>query len=213
MGDEQTTDHIEDAITEAKAEVERLKSDPDAVRKILGNFVTVTEKVTVYPDKSLNIEYDRIQDRIASAGARLKRVDGESDESYHARIKETQAEHEQLVSDFEKLKAAIEESAKTFVLESVSRKALKAIRTAARKKFPLPEQGQPDDYEVAEEREEWYWASIIAAHMVKDGYTPEDIEKIRDEWPTRCYAQLKLAAEKLSIKDDYLGSAFTPDFS
>lgn len=209
---EDTTDIVADAEKIAEARKERLKTDPQAVRKILSNQVTVSEKVTVYPNKELNLRYEKFNESIVDLGTRVARKDGEDDETYAERIKDAKAEYEAAVAEFDSLKKELAESAVTFELESLSRKAIKALRTAARKKFPTPIAGEQEDPDDSEGREELYKASIIAAHLVKDGYTVEDIEKIRDEWPTRCYVQLWQSANKLSIADDYLGAAFTPDF-
>ena len=203
---------ITEAIDAAEKRKEALKTDPDAVRKILGNQVTVTDIVTVYPNKKLNKQYEDFKPKIVALGEKLKRKEGESDEDYSGRIDEFKKDYESAVAEFDALKAAISQSAVTFELESLSRKAIKNIRTTARKKFPLPTDGTPDDPEVAEARDEWYKSAIIAAHLVKDDYTVEDIEIIRDEWPTRCWVQLWQSANKLSIADDYLGSSFTSDF-
>lgn len=200
-----------EAVAIGDAVKERLKSDPDAVRKMLAGTVAVEDDVTVYPNKVLNLKFEKFQKRITDAGLSLGKQIGESDEDYETRTKNFEADYDKLESEFEALKAEIEDSAVTFHLVSLSKKSIKALRTAVRKKFPLPEVGGVDDLDVQEEREEYYKASIIAAHLLGE-YTIEDIENIRDEWPTKCFAQLWTTAQKLSIADDYLGQAFNSDF-
>lgn len=197
----------------ADKRIEVLKTDPDAVRKILSNQVTVEETVTVYPNKALNFRFEKMNSAIVELGTRLERKENsESDDDYTKRIESFRPDYDATVADFDDLKKSIAESAVTFRLVSLSRKAIKNLRTTARKNFPLPAQGEDDDPEVSEAREEWYRCAIIAAHLEQDKYTVEDIETIRDEWPTRCFVQLWLSAQKLSIADDYLAAGFNPDF-
>lgn len=188
---------------------ERLKTDPDAVRKILTGTVAVEEDVTVYPNKALNKRYADFSDRIIDLGLRTQRNEGESAEAYEERIAPAKAEYEAAVAEFEALKAELAESAVTFHLVSPGRKALKRIKRAAKEKFPAPAFGEPDLDQ--DDREDWYQCSVIAAHL--PGYSIEDIENIADSWPQIAYAQLWSAAKRLTIADDFLGAAFDADFS
>lgn len=203
---------VDDAVALVEARKERLKSDPDAVRKILAGTVEVSEDVTVYPNKALNKRYEEFNARIVELGKKIARREGESNEDHAARIQEVKAEYEDATAEFEALKAEIAESAVTFTLTSLGKKAVKNIRTAARKKFPLPNVGEYEDADESEARDDYYHNALIAAHLEKDGYTIEDVEKMQDKWPNRAYAQLWTAVQRLSIADDYLGSAFNSDF-
>lgn len=196
---------IADAIEKAEVTKERLKTDPDAVRKILAGTVSVTEDVTVYPNKVVNKAYSEFNDRVINLGLRVARENGETDKAYAERTAGFKAEYEAAVLEFEALKVQLQESAVTFHMVSLGKKAVKNIRNAARKKFPLPDNGI-EDVEVTEARDEYYQASLIAAHLVQDGYTVEDVQKIIDEWPTKAFAQLWVTTQKLSITDDYLGN-------
>lgn len=206
--DEETV--ITDAIDTAEKVKERLKTDPDAVRKILSSTVSVEEDVTVYPNKALNIQYTKFSERLGQLAGAITRNGDETDEEYLQRSEHFRPEYEKLTADFDELKSKIEASAVTFHLISVSKKTIKNIRTAARKKFPVATDPLNEDVDDAEIRDDWYKAAIVAAHL--EGYTIEDIENIRDEWPQRAWAQLWTTAQKLSIADDYLGAAFNADF-
>lgn len=214
---ELTEDNVAPEAVEAAETIKtHLVSDPDAVRKIVAGLVPVDDNVTVYPNKPLNLKYGVFNDSLNELSGRLPRLDdGESTEEFLARTESWRTEYETAEAEFEALKKQLADSAMTFHMVGISKKAIKNLRTAARKKFPLPTVGDPtaEDPDITEERDEYYRASIVAAHLVKSGYTIEDIESFRDNWPNLAWAQLWLTAQKLSIADDYLGKNFTnPDF-
>lgn len=200
------------AVDKAEAAKQRLKTDPDAVRKILQGNYEVSDSVTLFPRKDLNKRYADIRPKFDRLAADSKQREGESDEEWNARIIASKEQNADLFREFEEIQALIEESAVTFTLVSVSKRAIKSLRREARKKFPVRNEGNEDPDE-AEERDEWYQSAIIAAHLAADGYTVDDILKIKDEWPTTCWASLWVKAQELSIQDDYLRGSFTPDFS
>lgn len=203
---------VEQAIEKAEAVKERLKSDPAAVRKLLGKNVEIDDFVTVYPDKELNREYKRFRERLLALSENTVRRIDETEPEWNERIAKEGAENKGLQDEFEALEERLKESGVTFRLVSIGKGAIKELRKAARKKFPLPEDGF-DDPTVAEERDEFYKASIVAAHLIQDGYTIEDVESIRDNWPTDAFAKLWVSAQTLSIADDFLRGSLSPDFS
>ena len=200
------------AVEKAEAVRERLKSDPAAVRKILGNNYEISEQVTVYPRRDLNKRYADFRPKLDKIAIDNKQRDGESDEDWNARIIASKETNKALLDEVSALQDEINESAVTFELVGISKKTIKELRKTARAKFPLPNEGA-DDPDIAEERDEFYQSSIIAAHLVRDGYTVEDILNIKHEWPTPCWVALWVKAQELSIQDDYLRGSFTPDFS
>lgn len=199
---------LEAGIAIAEATKERLKTDPEAVRKILGNNVQISEQVTVYPDKNLNREYAEFDQKLQKLADSTVRREGETDEEFIARNENVVQDYEAARKEFDELKLRVKESGVTFTLVSVGKKAIKNLRTAARKKFP----NEDNDPDVAEQLDDYYRASIVAAHLVADGYTIDDVFTIMDEWPIRCWAELWTTAQRLSIADDYLGNLLTPDF-
>lgn len=213
MDENDTDDIISGGVELGAAAKERLKSNPDSVRALLTGTVQIEEAVTVYPNKALNLRFAQAQERLIEMGNRVARKEGESDEDYLARVGDVRKEYEDFEGELEALKQELLGSAVTFNLVSVPKKAIKNLKTAARKKFPADETADwAIQLELDEQRQEYFECSIVAAHLVADGYSIEDIINIRDNWPNRAWAQLWTVAQKLSIADDYLTGTIDADF-
>lgn len=208
-----TINDVSESIDAAEAAKERLKTDPDAVRKILAGDFGVSDDVTVYPIKSLNKKYADLHKRLGDLSVRAAKNDDETHEDWIKRIGPMKAELDSLRTEFETVEAELKESAVTFHMSGISKKAIKNLRREARKQFPLPKEGGTEDPSDAEDRDKWYHSAIIAAHLAQDGYTVDDIIDIDDKWPSACWNRLWVTAQRLSIQDDYLSGALTPDFS
>jgi hypothetical protein len=201
-------DEIAGAIEKVEATKEKLKTDPDAVRKLLAGAMSISEDVTVYPNKELNREVAEFDQKLRELARSVTKLDDETDDEYTVRTSNFLDDYNAALAEFDALKERLAESGVTFHLVSIGKKAVKNLRTAARKKFPL----EDSDADIDEQRDDYYRASIVAAHLVADGYNIDDVLNIMDNWPMRCWAELWSAAQKLSIADDYLGDSLTPDF-
>ena len=203
---------IADAVELGEKAKEKVATDPDAVRKLLAGQVEVEDYVTVYPDKAVNLRFAKHQEELQQASRDIPaQKDGESDEDYKVRADAFQKRVDEISAEGEAARKAVEESGLTFHMVGLGKKAIKRIRAEVRSKYPLPTEGK-DDPEVAEMRDEEYQNRIIAAHLVKSGYTVEDVEQWRDVWPHRAFGKLWATALKLSITDDYLTGAIDVDF-
>lgn len=204
---------IDEGIELGKAAKEKLASDPDAVRKIAANQLanTVTETVTVYPDKRANKAFADYSAKFQDIAGRIpKRLYEESDEDYAERTKEFKAELEALEAEGEPIRQAVRDSGVTFEFVGIGKRALKRIKKQVTESYPLPQPGERDEF--GEERQDEYEHRVIAAHLAQAGYTADDIADFHDAWPNKAYADLWAAALKLSIADDYLRGAVDADF-
>jgi hypothetical protein len=203
---------IESAITAAEEVKTRLASDPDAVRKILTDSLDVTDTVTVYPNKRVNLAFEKHNQALRSLKDESDLKPGETDKEYNARIKTLKPRLEALETEGAELRQAIEDSAVTFEFRGLGKRAIKRIRNDVRKDYPLPPEGVADDPTVKEERDDVYQERVIAAHIQHAGYTAEDVADFRDKWPSIEFGKLWATALKLSITDDYLHGAIDADF-
>lgn len=206
---------LDEAVEIGKAAKDKLASDPDAVRKIAANQLanTVTETVTVYPDKRANKAFADYSAKFQDIAGRIpKRLHEESDEDYAERTKDFKAEMEALEAEGEPIRQAVRDSGLTFEFVGIGKRAIKRIRAQVRDKYPLPGPGEQDDPDTAEERQDEFEHRVIAAHLAQAGYTADDIADFHDAWPNKAYADLWAAALKLSIADDYLRGAVDADF-
>lgn len=204
---------IEGAVAAAEEVKKRLASDPDAVRKILTNALDVTDTVTVYPDKRVNLAFQKHNEALRE----LKNETAinpqvEDPKRYEARIKALKPRLDALESEGAELREAIEASAVTLEFRGLGKRAIKRIRNDVRKEYPLPPAGTDDDPTLAEERDEVYQERVIAAHIQHAGYTAEDVADFRDKWPSIEFGKLWATALKLSITDDYLQGSLDADF-
>jgi hypothetical protein len=203
---------IESAIAEAEAVKTRLASDPDAVRKILTDSLDVTDTVTVYPSKRVNLAFQKHNEALRALKDESDIKPGETDKEYNARVKTLKPRLTALEAEGAELRQAIEDSAVTFEFRGLGKRAIKRIRNDVRKDYPLPPAGTDDDPTLAEERDEVYQERVIAAHIQHAGYTADDVTNFRDKWPTVEFGKLWATALKLSITDDYLHGAIDADF-
>lgn len=207
---------LERAVELGKERVERLKSDPDSVRKLLLGEVVVDEKVTVYPDRIINGKFAKFQEELQQVSALAARRKDESDDEY---VKRVEPYHDQVAranERLEEIQAEVEESGVTFHLYSIGKKAVKNLRKAARALHPDafdPEADPLTRADAGEDLEEYYQASIVAAHLVKDGYTVSDILNIKNTWPDKCFLDLLEASHRLSVASEYVEVTTDPDFS
>lgn len=202
-------DIVNDGIELGKKAREHLKTDPNAVRALAANNVEITEAVTVYPNKVLNKKFADLKAEFPTL-ADIKRNTDESDADWEKRVAKAQAEVDAYDAEITDLKNQIDESSVTFELKSVSKRTIKNLRKAARAKYPLPTDGEIDADE--EERDDYYRASIVAAHLISDSYSIDDILNIMDNWPTSCWARLWTTAQAISIGDDFLAKTLDADF-
>ena len=203
---------IESAIAEAEAVKTRLASDPDAVRKILADDIGVTDTVTVYPNKRINLAFQKHSEALRALKDESDLKPGEDGKQYEARIKALKPRLDALEAEGAELRAAIEDSAVTFEFRGLGKRAIKRIRNSVRMDYPLPPAGTADDPTMAEERDDVYQERVIAAHIQHAGYTPDDVADFRDKWPSIEFGKLWATALKLSITDDYLRGAIDADF-
>lgn len=203
---------IESAISGAEEIKKRLASDPDAVRKILAEDIDVSDTVTVYPSKRINLAFEKHNEALRTLKAESARQIGEEDDAYEARILALKPRLDALEAEGAELREAIEASAVTFEFRGLGKRAIKRIRNDVRKDYPLPPAGTEDDPALAEERDDFYQDRVIAAHIQHAGYTHEDVADFRDKWPTVEFGKLWAMALKLSITDDYLRGAVDADF-
>jgi hypothetical protein len=203
---------IEEAIAAADKVKTRLASDPDAVRKILTNSLDVSDTVTVYPNKRVNLAFQKHNEALRELKKETALKPGEDGKEYEARIKTLKPRLEALEAEGAELREAIEASAVTFEFRGLGKRAVKRIRNDVRKEYPLPPAGTNDDPTLAEERDEVYQERVIAAHIQHAGYTAEDVTDFRDKWPSVEFGKLWATALKLSITDDYLQGSLDADF-
>jgi hypothetical protein len=203
---------IESAITAAEEVKTRLASDPDAVRKILADSLEVTDTVTVYPNKSVNLAFQKHNEALRALKDESGLKPGETDKEYEERIKALKPRLDALEAEGAQLRQAIEDSAITFEFRGLGKRAIKRIRNDVRKDYPLPPAGTDDDPTLAEARDEVYQERVIAAHIQHAGYTAEDVADFRDKFPAIEFGKLWATALKLSITDDYLRGAIDADF-
>jgi len=197
---------VTDAIELGEKVKEKIVSDPDAVRKIISGAVPVEDYVTIYPDKALNLRFQKHTQTLADVAARA--VNDPTGEVSKA----LKVELDALEAEAKELKSALEASAVTLRFVGLGKKAVKRIRNEVFEKYPFPPAGIEDDQALASDRQDAYEEWLIAAHLADSGYTREDISDWRDTLPLIEFGKLWAMAQKLSITDDYLQGAFNVDF-
>lgn len=195
---------VADAIELGEKVKERVASDPDAVRKLISGAVVVEDYVTLYPDKALNLRFQKHSQSLAEAAAKAR--------SAEKVTPEMQAELDSLEDEAAELKEALEASAVTLRFVGLGKKAVKRIRNEVYKEYPFPPAGTEDDPALASDRQDAYEEWLIAAHLADAGYTRDDVAQWRDVLPLMEFGKLWAMAQKLSITDDYLQGAFNVDF-
>ena len=205
MEDFITQEEAAKAEARAKEQKQRIASDPQAVLKFVSGVTEVEDWVTAYPDKKLNQAYRNFRNDIQARVSAATAVDPEDD----AAVAEHQKNVDEIQSEIAEWENKLSESAIHFQLKGVSRKTLKELRKAARKKFNVDE--HPMDIDVQNDADTYYRISVIAAHL--EGYTVESIEQIYDNLPGKVFEDLWSSANSLSINDDFLRGIATPDFS
>lgn len=203
---------VDEAVKMAEERKERLATDPDAVRALISGNVSVEDSVTVCASKPAALAFAKHVEALNTLKAKAELGYGETDVQHAERLATLQPQLDALEQSGKAVREALEAAQVTFKMVGIGKRAVKRIRASVRKDHPLPPAGTPDDPEVAELRDEEYQNRIIAAHLVADGYTPEDIDNFRDAWASREFGKLWATALKLSISDDYLSGAVDVDF-
>jgi len=198
---QETVDAAIDLGEKVKA---RVASDPEAVRKLVSGSVLVEDFVTVYPDKALNLRFQKHTRKLAELAARAR---GDVEVT-----PELQSELDALEVEATELRDLIEASGITLRFVGLGKKAVKRIRAEVWEKYPFPPEGQQDDQALASDRQDAYEEWLVAAHLAEAGYTREDLSEWRDKFPLLEFGKLWATAQKLSITDDFLNGAFNVDF-
>jgi hypothetical protein len=200
-----TQEEAAKAQQRAREQKQRIASDPQAVLKFVAGEIEVDDWVTAYPDKALNKEYREFRESIKTEVSQAEGVDPDDAEA----VREAQSKVESIQARIDEWEDKLSESAVHFHLKGVSRKTLKELRKAARKKFNVED--NPMDSDLQDEADTYYKASVIAAHL--EGYDIDDIISIYDNAPGKIFNDLWSSANSLSINDDFLRGIATPDFS
>jgi hypothetical protein len=204
MGEEVVQETVDAAIELGDKVKAHVASDPEAVRKLISNSVVVEDFVTVYPNKALNLRFQKHTAKLTEVAAQARGVD-EVDPKL-------QVELDALEVEATELHEAIKASGITLRFIGLGKKAVKRIRSEVFAKYPFPPSGQDDDQVLASERQDAYEEWLIAAHLAEAGYTRDDVAEWRDKFPLMEFGKMWAATQKLSIADDYLNGAFNVDF-
>lgn len=205
MDDFITQEEAAQAEARAQEQKQRIASDPQAVLNFVAGATEVDDWVTAYPDKALNKAYKEFRAGVQDEVSAAEGVDPDDTEA----IAQHQAKVEDITRRTSEWEQKLTESARHFHLKGVSRRTLKELRRAAKKKFNVDE--NPLDTDLQEEADVYYRASVIAAHL--EGYTVENVLDIYDNLPGKVFNDLWSSANSLSINDDFLRGIATPDFS